>query len=399
MKIRYLDNAATTEVCGEAKEAAISALETFGNPSSVHMLGAEAARLLSGSRDRVRDALGVPAGSGDAVVFTSSGTEANCTAIIGSARAKKRRGDGTEWVLIGDGEHPSVEMSALSLLADGFRLEKIPTVGGDLDIDRLAELLAECKNAGGTVVLAAFMLVNNETGAIYDVRRAASAVKGGFPGAVVHCDAVQAFGRIRFSPASLGVDTLAVSAHKIHAPRGAGALFVSREMLKKKNIAPVLPGGGQEGGLRSGTENLVSIAGFAAAATAAKRDFDERRKTVSALRERLEEKLSPLYGLGLSVKRPARAVDDIVNLTLPGIRSETMLNFLSGRGICVSAGSACSAYSKKKSPALAAFGCSAKEADSSVRVSTAHTNTADDIDALAAALEEGIRTLARRGGR
>ena len=396
--IRYLDNAATTEVCREAKEALAAAVEIYGNPSSVHKAGADASRLLSRCRETVSDALGIRRGSGDALVFTASGTEANCSAVIGSYRSKKRKGDGSEWALIGEGEHPSVARAAASLEADGCRVVKIPTEGGVLDTARLEEALSDCERSGGTVVAAAFMLINNETGAIYDVASAFSAVKARFPDAVAHCDAVQGFGKIRFTPYSLGADTLSVSAHKIHAPRGAGALFVSAGTIKRKNIAPILPGGGQEGGLRSGTENLVSIAAFAAAAETAKNGFDKNRETVAALRKRLDEGLSALASAGVEVKRPAVPSDAIVNLTLPGIRSETMLNYLSGRDICVSAGSACSAYSKKKSDALAAFGATDAEIDSSVRVSLSHTNTEDDIDAFIAALSDGVKAL-RRGGR
>ena len=170
-------------------------------------------------------------------------------------------------------------------------------------------------------------------------------------------------------------------------------------LMKRKNIAPILPGGGQEGGLRSGTENLISVAAFAAAAEAAKTDFEKNRRTVAALRERLDAGLASLADAGIAVKRPAVPSDAIVNVTLPGIRSETMLNYLSGRDICVSAGSACSAYSKKKSEALAAFGCSSAEIDSSIRVSLSHVNTGEDIDALIAALSDGVGHLARGGRR
>ncbi len=397
--IRYLDNAASTELCEEAKEAILGAVGVYGNPSSTHRMGAEAKRLLESSRETVRDALGAGSGQGGALVFTASGTEANCTAVLGSFRAKKRKRDGSEWILIGDGEHPSVEKSAEALEAEGCRLVRIPTAGGELDIGFLDRTLGECEKAGGTVVCAAFMLVNNETGAIYDVRRAFSAVKAKFPDAVAHCDAVQGFGRIRFTPSALGADTLSVSAHKIHAPRGAGALYIGPAALKRKNIAPLIPGGGQESGLRSGTENLISTAAFAAAARAASANFDANREIAARLRRRLSDGLYELSAAGVSVKKPARAVDDIVNITLPGIRSETMLNFLSGEGICVSAGSACSAYSKKKSSALTAFGCTDGEIDSSIRVSTSHLNKEDDIDAFLDALSRGIARLARGGRR
>ena len=391
MTEHYLDNAATTEVSQTARAAMEEAIGVYGNPSSSHGKGAEAKRLLERARAEAADALGVRSGTRDRVIFTASGTEANCTAIIGSFRSKNRRRDGTETVIIGDGEHPSVANAAGALENEGCRLIRVPTAGGKLDIGYLKDALGDCRE----VFCAAFMLVNNETGAIYSVKDAAAAVKERFPDAVVHCDAVQGFGRVRFTPGTLGVDTLAVSAHKIHAPRGAGALYISGEMIKRKNIAPILPGGGQEGGLRSGTENLISVAGFGAACRDLKKNFAAYREKTSALRKYLDERLAPLYEKGLKIKTPADAVPDIVNLTLPGIKSETMLNFLSGKGIYVSAGSACSAYSKKTSPALTAFGCAPEEIDSSVRVSLSHTNTEDDVAALADGLAEGMERLAR----
>ena len=391
MTEHYLDNAATTEVSEAARAAMEAAIGVYGNPSSSHGKGAVAKRLLEASRAEVAEALGVRAGTRDRVIFTASGTEANCTAITGSYRSKNRRRDGTETVVIGDGEHPSVENAAKALESEGCRLIRVPTAGGVLDIGYLRDALGDCRE----VFCAAFMLVNNETGAIYSVKEAAAAVKERFPDAVVHCDAVQGFGRVRFTPATLGVDTLAVSAHKIHAPRGAGALYISGEVIKRKNLVPILPGGGQEGGLRSGTENLVSIAGFGAACRDMKKSFAACREKVAALRKYLDEKLAPLYEKGLGVKTPAAAVPDIVNLTLPGIKSETMLNFLSGKGIYVSAGSACSAYSKKTSPALTAFGCAPEEIDSSVRVSLSHTNSEEDVVSLANGLSEGMERLAK----
>ena len=394
MTIHYLDNAATTEPSKTARDAFTDALSVYGNPSSVHFMGAEAARLLAKSRDAVAGALGVSRVSRDKIIFTSSGTEANCTALIGCFEAKKRNfTDGKcGTVIISDGEHPSVENAASHLESKGCRIVRIPTVGGALDLGFLKNVLTSEKTC---VICAAFMLVNNETGALYDVKGAASLVKEKFPDALVHCDAVQGFMKVKFSPASLGVDTLTVSAHKIHAPRGAGALYISGETIKRKNISPILPGGGQEFGLRSGTENLCAVSAFAAAASEMKKNFDADRTRVRELREYLEDKLSFIKETGVTVKRPAEAIPDIINLTLPGIKSETMLNYLSGRGICVSAGSACSAHSKKTSPALAAFGSDRDEIDSSVRISLSHTNTKEDIDALCLALEEGTSTLAR----
>jgi cysteine desulfurase len=204
---------------------------------------------------------------------------------------------------------------------------------------------------------------------------------------------VQAFLKVKLSPQTLGVDTLTVSAHKIHAPRGAAALYISPETVKKKNIAPVIPGGGQEMGMRSGTENLISIAAFAAAAEDGKERLTERMEKVLSLREYLNTRLHELEPLGIEVKTVKNSIPDIASLTLPRIKSETMLNFLSGKGICASAGSACSAGSGRLSNALRAFGCPDDVIDSSLRISLSYTNTEEDIDALCNALAEGAKTL------
>ncbi len=388
-KTVYLDNSATTCPSETAVKALTEAALIYGNPSSVHFLGVESKRLLDSCREKVAKALGVRKLANSALVFTASGSEANALAIIGYHEAKKRVKNVPPVAIFTDGEHPSVENAMLRLEKNGWKLVRIPTVGGEIDMNFLRETLRENKN----VSFASFMLVNNETGAVYDVKAAASLVKLVCPDCHVHCDAVQGFMKVRFSPQSLGVDTVAVSAHKIHAPRGAAALYISAETVKKKNIAPVIPGGGQEKNFRSGTENLLAIAAFAAAAEEESENFAENCAKTRILREYLEEKLASLAEI--TVKRPKKSVSEICNITLPRIKSETMLNFLSGEGICVSAGSACSASSGHLSAALAAFGCTKDEIDSSVRISLSHTNEKEDIDALTYALDRALSSLAR----
>lgn len=388
----YLDNSATTKPSETAIAAMMSASELYGNPSSVHAEGVRSKRLLDASREKIADALGTRRINGGTVVLTASGTESNCTAILGYDAAKNRtRGGKAPTVIITEGEHPSVENPVLRLEQKGWKVFRIPTLGGELDFDALRSFLASAEN----VSLAALMLVNNETGALYDVKRAASLIHTAFPECHVHCDAVQAFMKTKVSVSLLGVDSLTVSAHKIHAPRGSAALWLSADTVKKKNIAPILPGGGQETGLRSGTENLCAIAAFAAAASEAKAHFSENIEKVTHLREYLDSSLAALEEKGVSVKRPAACVPHIVNITLPRIKSETMLNFLSGKGIYVSAGSACSASSGRLSHALRAFGCTDEIIDASLRISLSHMNTTEDVDALCRALEEGVSTLAR----
>lgn len=376
-----------------ATEALERALSVWGNPSSVHGIGQKAATLLRESRKAVAKSLGMPTVGGDRLIFTSSGTEANNIALIGSFRAKKRDKNNPGTIIISDGEHPSIDGPATMLEAEGCRVVRVPTTGGVLDLEYLKSAL---EGAVSPVIFAGFMLVNNETGAVYDIKSAAGLVKRYYPDAVVHCDAVQGYMKLKFTPYTLGVDTLSVSAHKIHSVRGAAALYVSAEVIKRKNIVSVMPGGGQEEGFRSGTENLLAIAAFASAAEEARLNLADNIAKVDSLRTRLEVAIS---SLDVRVNRPSgKYVNNICSIVLPGIRSETMLNFLSGRGVYVSAGSACAANSKKKSAALMAFGVSDADMDSTIRVSISHTNTEEDIDAFASALADGISSLQRVSG-
>lgn len=390
----YLDNSATTRPSEAAKQALIEAADVWGNPSSVHRAGLEAAALLVESRSKVAKSLGLQRFSQDKIIFTSCGTESNNIAMLGCARSKNRNRDNPGTVIVSAGEHPSIENPALLLEKEGYNLVRIPTARGVLDLGYLKNALEDAKEKKSPVIFAAFMLVNNETGALYDVKSASSIVKKFFPDATVHCDAVQGYMKVKFTPASLGADTLTVSAHKIHSFRGAAALFISAETIKRKNIVPVMPGGGQEFGFRSGTENLCSIASFAAAAEDGRLHFDENSAKVAELRAYLDERLAPL-DVKINLPEGAR-INNICNFLLPDIKSETMLNFLSGKGVYVSAGSACSAYSKKKSGALEAFGVDPNNADCAIRVSLSYVNTRDDVDALAEGLGEGIATLQRK---
>lgn len=395
MDIHYLDNAATTKPSADSlKAAADSFSEAWGNPSSAHAVGRRASALLEESRKAVLHSLGLPRLTQDRLVFTASGTEANNIAVLGCAHSKTRHETNGQLgtVIISAGEHPSVSGPASLLEKEGYKVVRIPTSGGVLSED---DIRAAVNDAQSPVILAAFMLVNNETGALYDIKKASDIIKSRFPDANIHCDAVQAFTKIRFTPSSLGADTLAVSSHKIHAPRGAGALYISKEIIKRKNISAVMPGGGQENGLRSGTENLAAIAAFACAAAEETADFAKNRAAVESLRALLDGELRALCP-EIAFNLPKNGTPDILSITLPKIKSETMLNFLSSRNIFVSAGSACSAYSKKKSEALEAFGLTEEAADSVIRISISHDNTEDDIKALSGALREGIDSLQKK---
>lgn len=390
----YLDNAATTKPSQAAMDGMRAAEEFFANPSSTHFAGLSAAKFLAGCREQVARAMGLRRlenrMGADRVIFTSSGTEANNLSLLGTAYAKKRDPHRPGTIVLAAGEHPSMENPALRLESEGYDLVRVPTTGGVLDLDALADVL---RDPPSPVLYFGCMRVNNETGAVYDVPAAAGIVRKYAPNAVIHCDDVQGFGKIKDSPERLSVDTLSVSAHKIHGTRGAGALYIRGELDRQKKIVPVMPGGGQELGYRSGTENLFAIAAFAAAATEAARDFAAHRETEAALRASLLDRLSRIEGVETHI--PPAHTEGIVHLSLPAIRSEIMLNFLSGRGICVSAGSACSAHGRHASAALAAYGLDARAMDTAIRVSLDYTNTAEEIDAFADALADGVRTLQR----
>ncbi len=380
----YFDNSATTPLSEVSRAAIIKAADCFGNPSSLHTLGQSAQALVDGAREQIMRALGVRRGQG-ALIFTSCGTEATSTALLGCAYAKSRRG--ALRILTTDSEHPAT-LKALEVLAsDGFEVIKLPTVGGVLDMAALDRALDK------EIFMATFMLVNNETGALYSVKEAFAKTKRKYPSAITHCDAVQGFMRVPFTPSALGADLVSLSAHKIHAPKGVGALYVGNEIIKAKKIVPFLRGGGQEGGMRSGTENVMGICAFGASAA----DMSARGAEIS-------QKLKSLYAytcerlgtLEVRINKPLGArVDHIVNITLPSIKSETMLHYLSAEGIYVSSGSACSSHSGKPSSALVAFGLSPEEADCSLRVSLSEYNTTEEIDALCEVLSEGICRLVR----
>lgn len=382
----YLDNSATTAPSGGVIDAMTAAARCYGNPSSVHAAGLESAALLRSCRAEVAAAFGLRRSDDFHIIFTASGSEANNLAIRGTALAKKRRISNR--IITTDSEHPSVANTAASLAAEGFEVVKIPTRGGALDMAALEREL------DGGALMVSLMLVNNETGARYDVERAFRMAHAKNPEIVTHCDAVQGFMRIKFTPASLGADLVSVSAHKIHGPKGVGALCVAPGMIRAKRLAPVIYGGGQEEGFRSGTENLIDIAGFARACTEARENAE---RDAAHMDELYRHALDVLPAAGVRLNLPTNAAGHIVSLTLPGIRSETMLHFLSEKGIFVSAGSACSSHAHGPSGTLLAFGLSPADADRTLRVSFGSQNTVDDIDRLADALRDGIGRLVRAG--
>ncbi len=379
----YLDNSATTALSDAARQKALEAIEKYGNPSSLHLVGLEAEKLISEARKNILTALG--AKNKGSLVFTSCGTEATSLALFGSAFAKERRE--ANRILTTDSEHPSVSRAMERLERSGFEVIKIPTRSGVLDMSALDAALDK------KIFLASFMMVNNETGAHYDVARTFSMIKAKYPSAITHCDAIQGFLKIPFTPERIGADLVSISGHKVHAPKGVGALYISNDMIKQKKIVPFLVGGGQESGFRSGTENVIGIAAFGGAVADI---YPRLNATISHISELRSYALSRLASLDVAINLPAEKVaPHVINITLPHIKSETMLHFLSAKGIFVSSGSACSSHSSTPSSALIAFGLDAHSADCSLRISLSEYNTKEDIDALIEALGDGISTLVK----
>ena len=381
----YLDNSATTALCDAAKNAMMRAMECYGNPSSLHVAGLEAEHMVRRAREQVEAALGVRKGTG-MIYFTASGTEANNLAIMGSVFAKERLAG--KRIVTTEGEHSSVEATLRELEKKGFEVVRIPTKNGVIDMDFAGKAIDK------NTILVTAMMVNNETGALYDLKSLFALAKRNAPGVVTHCDAVQGFMKAIFSPAAIGADLMTISAHKIHGPKGVGALYVGAEITKAKKLIPIIFGGGQEQGMRSGTENVIGIAGFGAAAEQAQSTLRPDLIRMTQLRNYLEQKLALIEGITLNLPGGSRA-PHIVNLTLPDIKSETMLNHLSAKEICVSSGSACASHGKATSRALAAFGLTPEQADCSLRVSLCAQNTEADIDALCESLGGAVAALVR----
>ena len=384
--IIYLDNSATTRISDEAlKKYNEVSTGFFGNPSSLHKMGFDAEKLLSDARGEILRSLNA---RGHKVIFTASGSEANNLAITGRAFAKERYRRGKK-IITTEGEHASVTEPLKYLEKEGYKVVKIPTIGGKIDIDRLTSELDD------SVILVTMMMVNNETGAIYDALKVAKLTHARSPEALVHIDATQSYMKLPISLTSLPVDMITLSSHKIEGPKGVGALVVTDRVMSSKGLSPLILGGGQESGMRSGTENVPAIAAFGEAVRVYSAEREARYLKVSELSnyllDRLRDSLSEI-----SVTMPNTKIAHIVNITLPGIKSETMLHFLSSKGIFVSSGSACSSNdTAHRSSALIAFGRSEREADSSLRISLSHRNTKSDIDALIDALGEGLARLQR----
>ena len=372
--IHYLDNAATTMVNPEVIETITKAMaEHWANPSSLYTPGAHSELALNKARADVARTLGATAGE---VYFTGCGSEGNNLAILGAARTRKW---GKRIVCTGF-EHPSVALPMQRLAQEGYDVQFVaPEADGHLNVDKMLELVDK------NTILVAAMQVNNETGTAVDVARLAAGVKARNDRTAVHVDGVQAWMRVPVRLAN--IDSYSVSGHKIHAPKGIGALY----LRKGYHIEPPYLGGGQEKGMRPGTENLPYAIGMAKAATLLSRTLPQRHKTLVELNTRLREGLKQFPEVTLN--SPEDAVPEVLNFSLTVISSETMLHHLETMGVYVSSGSACSKGAA--SHTLTAMGLEPRRIDTAIRASFCADNTPEDVDALLEGLKTGLATLSR----
>ena len=367
----YLDNAATTRPCREAAEAVATAMTgLWGNPSAGHAPGREARAALDKAREQVLKALG-PGGETGSLTFTSGGTEADNLALFGAAKKQIHRG---RHIISSKAEHEAVLKCLEELKAEGWEVTLLaPDASGHIPVQAVEEALRP------DTVLVSLMLVNNETGGVTDIPRIAELLRERGSRALLHTDAVQAFLKLPFSPASLGADLITLSSHKICGPKGAGALWCRNGL----RLPPLLRGGGQEGGLRSGTEPMPAILGFGAAAEAVSAVKD-RSARYAALRQILIGELPGALFLG----DPEACAPHICSLSFPGARAEPLMNELDRKGICVSRGSACARG--RRSHVLEAMGLPAKVIDGALRISFGPENTSDEVREACACLREAV---------
>ncbi len=368
----YLDNSATTRPCPEAVDAMHRAMtQCWGNPSALYNFGMDAARRLRSARGAVAAALGAEA---DRVFFTSSGTEADNWAIFGAARRMAKRG---KHIITTAVEHPAILNCMKALEAQGFSVTYLqPDALGRISLEALQHALRP------DTVLVSMMMVNNEVGAVTEIGKMAKLTHRLAPDAIFHTDAVQGFLKVGFQARSLGADLISISSHKIHGPKGAGALYVSPRL---KSFPPLLYGGGQESGMRSGTEATPAIFGFAAACQAVGTTFREDTAREKALLSACVEKLQMLDGV---VINGAHDAPHILSVSVPGTPTQNSINLLQDAGICVSAGSACA--KGHRSHVLSAMKLPGDVIDGSFRVSICKDTTEEELDRLVAVIRDTI---------
>ena len=362
----YFDNSATTRCYPEVAEIVVKTMtEDFGNPSAMHLKGVEAEKYVREAAQILAKILKV---NEKEIIFTSGGTESNNLALFGGADANKRSGN---HIITTSVEHAAVGQPAERLEQMGYEVTIVP-----VDHRGVVQLEALEKSLRPDTILVSTMYVNNEVGAVMPVEEIAKLVHEKSPKALYHVDAIQAFGKYRIYPKKAGIDMLSVSSHKIHGPKGVGFLYIN----EKARIQPQILGGGQQAGMRSGTDNVPGIAGLGVAAKMVYTDFDKKIEHMYQLKERLAEGFLKLPDVRLNGMEIREGAPQILSASFLGVRSEVLLHTLEEKGIYVSAGSACSSHKRKAAGTLSAMGMEAAQRESTLRFSFSEENTFEEVD-------------------
>lgn len=362
----YFDNSATTKVTESVKNIVVKTMtEDFGNPSSMHMVGVKAERYVKEAKHIIANILKVDEGE---IYFTSGGTESNNMAVIGAADANKRKGNKIITTKI---EHPSVLNTMKYLEKQGYQVVYLPVDRcGIVDMETLKEEMTE------DTILVSVMYVNNEVGAVEPIAEIGKYIKSIQPDVIFHVDAIQAFGKMEIRPKKENIDLLTVSGHKIHGPKGSGFIYIK----KNTKLNPIIFGGGQQNGFRSGTENVSGIAGIGQAAKDAHDNLEKKVKILTDLKDYLIDKLQGLEDVVINSKKGTEGAPHIVSVSFGGVRSEVLLHALEDKGIYVSAGSACSSNKPAVSETLKAMKIDKDLLGSTIRFSFCELNTIEEID-------------------
>lgn len=377
----YFDNSATTRCYDSVKEIVIRTMtEDFGNPSAMHLKGVEAEKYVKDSAAKLARILKVQEKE---ILFTSGGTESDNLALIGAAMANKRSGNHIITTAV---EHPAVSQPALFLQEQGFEVTYLPVDSrGVVKLDALEAVLRP------DTILVSVMYVNNEVGAVMPVEEIGRRIREKSPKALFHVDAIQAFGKYRIYPKKMGIDLLSVSSHKIHGPKGVGFLYIN----EKAKLQPQILGGGQQSGMRSGTDNVPGIAGLGVAAEEIYRDLDANVERMYSLKKHIAKGLEKIPDIRINGMALREGAPQILSISVMGVRSEVLLHSLEERGIFVSAGSACSSHKRKPSSTLTAMGMAKDQIESTVRLSFSEENTAEEADYFLQVMGELVPVLRR----
>ena len=377
----YFDNSATTKVLDCVKDAVVDAMcVNYGNAAAKHRKGVEAENLIREAKKAITDTLKVQEKE---ILFTSGGTESNNTALIGTALANRRAG---KHLITTGVEHPSIYNTMSFLEEMGFEVTYLPVDHlGHISLEDLEKAIRE------DTILVSVMYVNNEVGAVEPIEAISQCIKKKNPKTLFHVDAIQAYGKYKIRPKKQGIDLLSVSGHKIHAPKGVGFLYI-RDGVK---IRPILFGGGQQKGMRSGTENVPGCVGLGVAAREAYKDFDARIEKLYTLRERLIALLKPLGGVTFNGSEDRTNAPQIVSASFEGVRSEVLLHALEDKGVYVSSGSACSSNHPGISGTLKGIGVKKELLDSTIRFSLGDLNVEEEVDYAIGVLGELLPVLRR----